>query len=308
MKFNQFKEELQELIIEGNTQDAVNQLLNICREVQGEYEDEVIVLAGRLKQLKDREIAGVLDHDDADRQSNAIKYDLLQIIDALDQDPAVAKYFGLSTSQPKPSKPENRLLMPTVIVTLLVGLAAGLFYLSNQRNPSSDIQVEESTDIVLPKKNEKTITKPIATPERTPEPIENKNDRPTPANRKPENSSNELHADEEPNNTINTAIPLLINQSTNGLITPNKKDVDYYKIQVDEHKNSVVFEVKPISADMLVELTVFDERGYSMGKTRAEDNGAVAKMPVKIKGAIYSAEVKGAINTSGSYTIKAYYE
>jgi hypothetical protein len=61
MDFNHFKQTLRNDLINGQPQQAIDRLLEIYDKTNGgEAQDEVIVLAGRLKRLRDREIAGIL--------------------------------------------------------------------------------------------------------------------------------------------------------------------------------------------------------------------------------------------------------
>lgn len=431
MEFNQFKEDLQQLLIEGKTREAIQRLLNVYDNLQGEYHDEVIVLAGRLKRLKDKEMAGVLDNEDADRQTNSIKYDLLQIIDSLHQDPAVAKYFGLSTPTSPITTPKNRTTLPLFIGGLLTGLLVvfGAFYFfggsveDTDNTPKEQVETVEQQEVTIPKAKEQeqprntSTTQPKEAKPTQPEP-EKKVTTPNPPVQVAESSNNsfttattltlgqstagkltsgsnffqfktgnsyrnkviikwtpvntsfkaiinlynakrerveqkynpsgdaleyaffakpnttyfievkpyqssqgdyelnvlleafkaQASTEKEPNNTSEVATFLRFDQPMSGLIEPNQRDIDFFEVQVDANKSAFIVEVTPVSPDMRIELTVYDERGYSMGKARAKNKGAIVEMPVKIRGTIYRAEVKGAVNTWGDYTIKAFYD
>lgn len=335
MEFNAFKQTLRNDLINGQPQQAIERLLEIYDKIGGESQDEVIVLAGRLKRLRDREIAGVLSTEEVDRQTNTIKYNLLQLIDQLHQDPAIANHFGLVIPKTNTKSSQNPTLTSSrwFILGGIVLTIAILFYVFNLPQKADmipDIAIEETKE--QPEEDKKVIdhaTSTIVENTKTNNPIKQP-DRKTPERKivaTPE--IEETVADDKSRvRIINPELPIVrkteaINEAIKkytkenpGILSLNTPlesgiatgiEADFYQIQLARLGRLTIL-ITPKSTDLRARVNIFDDRGNRILQSTAAEKGAIIKETFTTQRQQYNIKLESYLKTTGNYMIEAYFE
>ncbi len=336
MKFNDFRQTLRNDLINGQPQQAIERLLEIYDKTNGgEAQDEVIVLAGRLKRLRDKEIAGILSMEEVDRQTNAIKYNLLQLIDQLPEDPAIAKHFGLAIPKKNTTPAQNSastssrwFILGGIVLTIAI-----LFYVFNlprEVEIAPDIAIEETNE--QPEEDKEAIdstTSTIVEDKKTTNPknqIDIKTLKPeTVATAKVEKpvvedksrvkiinpelliikKAEELNEAIKNYNKDNPGI-LSLNTPLESSITTGV-EADFYQIQLTGLGRLTIL-ITPKSNDLRARINIFDDKGNRILQGTASEKGAILRESFTTQRLQYNIKVQSYLQTTGNYTIKAYLE
>ncbi|MEM1326352.1 MAG: hypothetical protein AAGI23_10380 [Bacteroidota bacterium] len=151
-----YQQQLRTLLVEGKTEQALEDLLQLYQQTGGRFQEEVVVLAGEWQRLEDQQIAGVLDAEEVEQKTNIINYRLVQLISNLDEDKKVAEHFGVPDSSPKGDEKKSKKSILWTAGLVLLGLVAYFFIpregsqpISDQKRETSQIQSDGSELIAL---------------------------------------------------------------------------------------------------------------------------------------------------------------
>ncbi len=327
MNLDQFAQEVRLLIAQGETQEAIERLLQLYNQAKGEYYDELIVVASHYKILRDKIMAGTLDADDASVQTNAINHSLLQLIDHIDQDKPLLRYFKQDDNK-IPQLPDFKLKTKKSNRNLLIGIGIGAVLLvavfligqqfggskSNLAEPAVPEETQTAGVEEAPKMSDRAITnvqkpKPKETQPTPSKPevkaevekfIDNQLVSPV---KEEENLPTETakSLDSEPNNTIAQAIALSFPASQPGSIA-SASDRDHYKIRLKEGEQvNVLLETTAGNLNPILE--ILDDSGRSLQRLGARDGRITTFHRARTSG-VYYMRIYGRLRTTGDYIIK----
>lgn len=327
MNLDQFAQEVRLLIAQGETQEAINRLLQLYNQAKGEYYDELIVVASHYKILRDKIMAGTLDADDASVQTNAINHSLLQLIDHIDQDKPLLRYFKQDDNK-IPQLPDFKSKTKKSNRNLLIGIGVGavllvaVFWIGQQfggskTNPaepeiSEDTQVAEVEE--TPATNDRAVTNAQKPKPKETQPTPSKPEVKTESKEAVDNQAiSTIKAEEniptetaksldpEPNNTIAQAIALTFPASQPGSIS-SASDQDHYKIRLKEREQvNILLETSAGNLNPILE--ILDDSGRSLQRLSARDGRIETFHRARTSG-IYYIRVYGRLRTTGDYIIK----
>lgn len=146
---NQPREQIQGLLSEGQTEAAIDALLQWTKTHYTTLHDQIILLRARWGKIQHDSLHDLISPEDAARQTNQVNAALLALLnEAEGREPAAA--FPMAARRP-------RWLLPVLFgAVLLVGLAA--FFWIKQSKPGDAIPAEKpSAAVKLPEGNALTI-------------------------------------------------------------------------------------------------------------------------------------------------------
>ena len=144
-KLSVIKDEVFQLISSNMVPKAIARLKSLYKKTGGQYYDELLLLSRQFNDLNDRQIKGLIDDKDANIEKNRISHNLINLTNNLEQDVAVASYFGLVEEDAVPSGPSdsssagsNWRKLGWAVPILLVGLLIAFFMFSrkNEKKPN----------------------------------------------------------------------------------------------------------------------------------------------------------------------------
>lgn len=324
MEFKTFTQELRELLIEGKTQAALDQLLDFYDNKKGEYYDEVIVLASQMRRLRDKSIAGAISGEQANQQANNINHSLLQIIDDLHNDAAVARHFGLEMPKERelPNKEEkvaSKGGATSVGKTLLGVLIGGLigFLLIKALTPAAGTTSEEGqegTDPIEEVKSQEQVPptyEPVERkiPKQEPElpkeepktqpqenlPKQEETQIPTP----PQNNTSAPK--KSFNNTPNKALPLTFDKSVRAMLN-SSEDRNYFKVDIIK-AGRLTINYQCLSEELRARLQVFDKNNNRILQNTASGKGASFEQSFSVREGRYLLLMETYSSEQGNYTL-----
>jgi len=261
MSLQKFTSDLRYLIAKGKPEEALEKLLNVYRNLSGKYHDEVIVLSSQFNDIKEEQMAGIIDPDDAQRKINQVNHSLLQVIENLDNDPAIARHFGVKVKEDDIPQKEGGLgkILPWILVGLL--LAALAYFVLPQFSggektvETSVEEVAENDSNVLPQIEEKTKT-------------------PVSENRKNRNKVAITDTEKEPNNSRFEPNEIQYNSVIEGTIQDAEdKDCFVFKSS-DGYRNVFNLRVENLSDKFRPHIQVFDGNRKKIGDQYETTAGA----------------------------------
>ncbi|MEM6697305.1 MAG: hypothetical protein AAF806_13105 [Bacteroidota bacterium] len=315
MEFNTFTQELRELLIEGKTQTALDQLLDFYDDKKGEYYDEVIVLASQMRRLRDKSIAGAISGEEANQQANNINHSLLQIIDDLHNDAAVARHFGLEEPKAReiPEKKETKSGRVSIGKTLIGMLFGGLigFFTIKALTPAEPLTPEErkQREIVEPQEEvpstfeptERRITPPET--ETTSPPREEQNTQVQEETTTPAPPKNDPPAPKKSfNNTPNKALPLSFDKSVRAMLN-SPEDRNYFKVDISKAGRLTV-DYQCLSEELRARLQVFDKNNNRILQNTASGKGASFEQSFSVREGRYVLLMETYNSQSGKYELQ----
>lgn len=327
MNLDQFAQEVRLLIAQGETQEAIERLLQLYNQAKGEYYDELIVVASHYKILRDKIMAGTLDADDASVQTNAINHSLLQLIDHIDEDKPLLRYYKLDDNK-IPQLPDFKTQTKRSNRNLLIGIGVGAVllvavFLVGQQFGSPKISPAEpeipeetqTTEVeVTPKTSDRAATSVEKPKPRETQQIPSKPESKTEVEKKTDNQTvtkveseenipteTAKSLDREPNNTIADAISLTSPASQSGSIA-SASDQDHYKIRLKEGEQ-VNISLETSAGNLNPILEILDENGRSLQRLGARD-GRIATFHRARTSGVYYMRIYGKLRTTGDYIIK----
>jgi len=306
MNLEQLAQELRLLIAQGETDEAIDRLLNVYNQTKGEYYDELIVIASHHKMLRDKIMAGAIEADDAAAQRNAINHSLLQLIDHLDEDEPLRRHFKVDDAKmpdlpdfkPKP-KSSNRNLFIGIVVVLIVGF----FLLSRSfgnRDQTAKAQTEQQPE--APVTEESTAPTERNTPQPSREEDAQQPEEAPAENDESAETTAPASLDAEPNNTIAQALELTLPTNQKGTIS-TASDRDHFKIALRAgQRMEVLLEATDDALTPILE--VLDANGNSLQRMGSRQGKITTFHRVRNTGDYY-LRIYGRLRSTGSYRLRA---
>ncbi|MEM8528547.1 MAG: hypothetical protein AAGG68_28170 [Bacteroidota bacterium] len=322
MNFHAFAQELRTLLIEGKTQAALDQLLNFYDDKKGEYYDEVIVLAGQMRRLRDKSIAGAISGEEANQQANSINHSLLQIIDDLHNDTAVARHFGLEmagddvTSKIEEAQEvgnKKSSAWQTILGMLIGGFLAFLAIKSLTPTETATTSDEENTTIKTIKKvepkdqvypnyepTERRIQKQESkvAEEKSGEQVSPKQEEAQKLIIPKDNPSNSKNSF---NDTPNKALPLTFGKSVRAMLN-SSEDRNYFKVKIPKAgRLTINYQCK--AEQLRVRLQVFDRNKNRILQNTATAKGASFEQSFSVREGTYLLLMENYRSQFGKYEL-----
>lgn len=323
MNLEQFAQQLRILIAQGETNQAIDRLLEVYNQTKGEYYDELIVIASHYKMLRDKTLAGALEDDEAAVQNNAINHSLLQLIDQLDEDKPLRRHFRLDDSK-LPDLPDFKSKPKSSNRNLFIGIGFGVlliagFFLVKQLTGNPEQQTSDQTEQPVnppvvedqPAQTERTTkpTQPKRNDPAPPPPREEKQAQPEEPKTPPAENNIDVEdttpepasLDAEPNNSIAEALALTLPADQTGTIG-SADDRDHYKISL-EAGQKVDLLLQTADAGLNPILEVLDARGNSLQRLGARDGKVTTFHRAQSTGDYY-LRVYGRLRSTGNYRLR----
>jgi len=321
MEFKTFTQELRSLLIEGKTQAALDQLLDFYDNRKGEYYDEVIVLASQMRRLRDKSIAGAISGEEANQQANFINHSLLQIIDDLHNDAAVAHHFGLETPKEREllveekSKKNGFASFGKTLIGILIG-ALIAFLVIKAFTPASTIveEDEKETEPIeklepkdkVPKTYEPAERKIPKQEPRIPQ-EEPKSEQQTPSKQEevqrpipPQKNTSTLK--KSFNNTPNKALPLTFDKSVRAKLN-SSEDRNYFKVEIPR-SGRLTIDYQCLAEELRARLQVFDKNNNRILQNTATAKGESFEQSFSVREGTYLLLMETYRSESGNYALK----
>lgn len=261
MNLQEFTNELRHLIAKGKPEEALEKLLNVYRDISGRYHDEVIVISSKFNDIKEEQMAGIIDPDDAQRKFNQVNHSLLQVIENLDNDPAIARHFGLKVNDDNVPAKKGGLgkMLPWILVGLLL-LALAYFILPQF------LSGEKAVDVPMEEVAEKgSNTSPQ---------VEEKAKTTHSGNKKERNKVAITDTEKEPNNSRFEPNEIKYNSVVEGSIQGSEdKDCFVFKSS-DGFRNVFNLRVENLSDKLRPHIQLFDENRKKVGEQFETTAGA----------------------------------
>ena len=276
------KQEVFQLISENKIPEAVGKLMTLYKNSEGTYFDDLLLLSRQYKDVTDRQMSGLLDDQKASIEKNRVSHGIINILNNLHTDPAIAGKFGIEQPSARAEKqkpfPFWAWLIPLLAVSGFV-----LFFIFNQNRKESSsppvtakekpqIKAEQQTKLPEPQPdagNQKDQQDPVAPPRQgkpteaeVQTPISGREEKPAQQAGGPAVSAH---------NNAAAALSLELNQAVTHTLL-SAKDIHYYNYQGTDGER-IGLRLDNQTATFLPQVSVYDERGMRLQTSSVRAGG-----------------------------------
>ncbi len=316
-----FRKEIFQLISENEIPEAIGKLMELYPSPEGTYYDDLLLLSRQFQDLTDRQMSGLVNHDNANIEKNRITQGLIHIVSNLHTDPVAAQHFGISPVEENTSDPPTKSRRRSKWLWLVpVGflVVIGAVYLASYRHAGTGpeakpqaAQTEETDQSSKLSENETAPTQPNST-----EPAEEnekaKIDQPRvePNTKPPKETNTEASLPLGPKRSAHSSPESAQTLQPGEMITAtllSREDVHYYNFPATDD-GRVVFKLRNFTATYSPTVSIFDPDGNRLIGTMARKGNPVITWFRAKKGATYRIEIGNRNSDPGEYKLELAYQ